>query len=116
MNLPETGYKVLTGEEMSVLEKDGIFAGAPVDLADGFIHLSTADQLEETVAKHFANQSDLHIAAVNLQALGNAVKWEISRGVALFPHIYASLPLSAVITHSPLERDGDGKLKLPVAG
>lgn len=116
MSLPETGYKVLTGIEMSVLEREGIFAGATVDLADGFIHLSTADQLEETVAKHFAGQGDLHIAAVDLLALGNAVKWEVSRGDALFPHIYAPLPFSAVIAHSPLERDDAGKLKLPVAG
>ena len=105
MSRPETGYKVLTGEEMSVLERDGIFAGAPLDLADGFIHLSTAGQLEGTVTKHFAGQSDLHIAAVDLPALEDAVKWEVSRGGELFPHVYAPLPLSAVIAHSPLERD-----------
>jgi uncharacterized protein (DUF952 family) len=113
---PALAYKVLTAEQMEALEKDGTFAGAPVDLADGYIHLSTADQLEETVTKHFAGQENLHVAAVDLEALDTAVKWEPSRGGALFPHIYAALPLSAVIAYGPLERDDDGKVKLPVAG
>lgn len=111
-----TAYKVLTPEQMAQFEADGTFAGAPVDLADGFVHLSTSGQLDETVAKHFAGLADLHIAAVDLDALGKAVKWEPSRGGALFPHIYSTLPLSAVIAYGPLERDGDGKIKLPVAG
>jgi len=116
MSHPLIAYKVLTGEQMTALEADATFAGAPVDLADGYIHLSTADQLDETVAKHFAGQSDLHIAAVDLEALGQAVKWEPSRGGALFPHLYAALPLSAVIAYSALERDDHGKVKLPVTG
>jgi uncharacterized protein (DUF952 family) len=111
-----TAYKVLTAGQMAHLEADGTFAGAPVDLADGFIHLSTAAQLDETVAKHFAGLDDLHIAAVDLAALGEAVKWETSRGGALFPHIYGTLPLSAVIAYGPLDRDEAGKIKLPVAG
>ena len=109
-------YKVLTADQMAALERDGTFAGAPVDLADGYVHLSTADQLDETVAKHFAGQSGLHVAAVDLSALGEAVVWEPSRGGALFPHVYAALPLSAVIAYGPLERDDDGKVNLPVAG
>lgn len=109
-------YKVLTAAQMAALEAEGGFAGAPVDLADGFIHLSTAAQLDETVDKHFAGQADLHVAAVDLPALGEAVKWEPSRGGALFPHIYASLPLSAVSAHGPLERGEDGRIRLPVAG
>ncbi len=109
-------YKVLTAEQMAALEAEGTFAGAPVDLADGYIHLSTADQLDETVAKHFAGQDDLHVAAVDLEALGEAVKWEPSRGGALFPHIYAALPLSAVVAYSALERGEDGKVRLPVTG
>jgi uncharacterized protein (DUF952 family) len=110
------GYKVLTAGQMTALEHEASFAGAPVDLADGFIHLSTAEQLDETVDKHFAGQDDLHIAAVDLAALGDAVRWEVSRGGALFPHIYAPLPLSAVIAYGPLERDEAGKVKQPVAG
>lgn len=109
-------YKVLTGEQMARLEADGVFEGAPIDLADGYIHLSTAEQLDETVTKHFAGEHDLHIAAVDLEALGDAIKWEPSRGGALFPHIYAPLPLSAVTAYSPLVRDDDGKVRLPVTG
>ncbi|MEO5587664.1 MAG: DUF952 domain-containing protein, partial [Novosphingobium sp.] len=93
---PDIAYKVLTAGQMAQLEHDGAFAGAEVDLADGFIHLSTAEQLDETVAKHFAGQHDLHLAAVDLPVLAAAVQWEPSRGGALFPHIYAPLPLSAV--------------------
>jgi uncharacterized protein (DUF952 family) len=114
--LPPVAYKVLTAEQLAVLAAQGSFSGAPVDLADGYIHLSAADQLDETVAKHFAGQSGLHVAAVDLRALGEAVRWEASRGGALFPHIYAPLPLSAVIAYGPLERDDDGRVKLPAAG
>jgi uncharacterized protein (DUF952 family) len=113
---PDVAYKVLTADQLAVLQSDGSLAGAPVDLADGYIHLSTAGQLTETVDKHFRGQSDLHVAAVDLTVLGDAVRWEESRGGALFPHIYASLPLSAVVAHGPLERDEAGTVKLPVAG
>lgn len=114
-DLPLLAYKVLTGPEMAKLEADGLFNGAPVDLADGYIHLSTEAQLTETVDKHFAGQVDLHIAAVDLAVLGDAVKWEESRGGQLFPHIYANLPLSAVVAYSPLERDDNGAVRLPIA-
>ena len=114
---PAIAYKVLTGEQMAALERDASFAGAPIDLADGYIHLSTADQLTETVDKHFAGKGDLHVAAVDLEALGGAVKWEESRGGALFPHLYGGpLLLETVIAYGPLERDADGAVKLPVAG
>ena len=116
MSHPTTAYKVLTADQMAVLEHEGSFAGAPVDLADGYIHLSTAAQLTETVDKHFAGQSDLHIAAVDLEAMGEAVKWEESRGGQLFPHLYADLPLSAVIAYGPMKRDDDGTVRLPIAG
>ncbi|MBN3536498.1 DUF952 domain-containing protein [Sphingomonas pseudosanguinis] len=101
---------------MAVLEHEGVFTGAPVDLADGYIHLSTAAQLTETVDKHFAGQSDLHIAAVDLEAMGEAAKWEESRGGQLFPHLYADLPLTAVIAYGPMKRDDDGTVRLPIAG
>lgn len=113
---PLHAYKVLTAPQMAQLEADGVFKGAPVDLADGYIHLSTEAQLTETVDKHFAGQADLHVAAIDLAALGDAVKWEPSRDGQLFPHIYADLPLSAVVAYSPLERDEDGKVRLPIAG
>jgi uncharacterized protein (DUF952 family) len=110
------GYKVLLADEMARLEADGRFDGAPVDRADGYIHLSTAAQLDETVAKHFAGKPDLHIVAVDLPALGDALKWEPSRGGALFPHLYGVLTLDAVLAYGPLEREPDGSIKLPVAG
>ena len=113
---PIVAYKVLTAEEMETLEREGTFSGAAVDVADGYMHLSTSDQLDETIAKHFAGQNNLHIAAVDLAALDDVLKWEPSRGGALFPHIYAALPLAAVIAYGPLERDDGGKVKLPVTG
>ena len=91
-----TAYKILTADQWAAFERDGVFTGAPVDLADGYIHLSTADQLEETLAKHFAGQSALVIAEIDLNSLGDTVRWEVSRGDALFPHIYGVLPMSAV--------------------
>jgi uncharacterized protein (DUF952 family) len=113
---PTTAYKVLTAAEMAELEA-GSFAGAPVDVADGYIHLSTAAQLTETVDKHFAGQNDLHVAAVDLEALGDAVKWEESRGGALFPHLYGGpLLLETVVAYSPLTRHEDGSVALPVTG
>lgn len=115
MSTPLTAYKVLTSEQMHALEADR-FEGAPVDVADGYIHLSTAAQLTETVDKHFAGQEGLWVAAVDLEALGDAVRWEESRGGQLFPHIYGRLTLDAVTAYSPLERDEDGGVRLPVTG
>jgi uncharacterized protein (DUF952 family) len=112
---PATAYKVLTPDQMRALEADA-FAGAPIDMADGYIHLSTRDQLTETVDRHFAGQSDLWVAAIDLAALGDTVKWEESRGGALFPHIYGPMPLETVVAYGPLEREDDGTVKLPVAG
>ncbi len=116
MTHPTTGYKVLTDSEMTALERDARFDGAPADLADGYIHLSTEDQLAETVDRHFAGQSNLHVAAVDLAALGDALKWEPARGGALFPHLYAPLLLETIIAYGPLDHAEDGTIKLPVAG
>ena len=113
---PVVAYKVLTGPQMLALERDGVFAGAPVDIADGYVHLSTAAQVTETVDRHFAGQDNLHLVAVDLEALGDAVKWEPSRGGQLFPHLYAQLPLDAAFAYGALERDDSGRVLLPVAG
>jgi uncharacterized protein (DUF952 family) len=109
-------YKVLTADQMAALEADGRFSGASIDVEDGYIHLSTAAQLTETVDKHFAGQDGLHVAAVDLEALGDAVRWEESRGGQLFPHLYGVLELEVVTAYSPLQRDEAGKVRLPVAG
>jgi len=112
---PDIAYKVLTADQMRALEADA-FEGAPIDLADGYIHLSTRDQLTETVDRHFTGQSDLWVAAIDLAALGDSIRWEESRGGALFPHIYGAMPLDVVIAYGELEREHDGTVKLPVAG
>lgn len=116
MSKPMTAYKVLTGEQMAALERDGTFAGAPVDVQDGYVHLSTAAQLTETVDKHFAGQDDLHVAAVDLEALGEKIRWEESRGGQLFPHLYGALTLDTLVAYSPLEREEDGTVRLPITG
>ncbi len=107
-----TVYKILTAADWAALESDA-FLGAPVDLADGFIHLSTAAQLTETVDRHFHGQVGLIVAAIDLSALGPAVRWEPSRGGQLFPHLYASLSPRAVIAWCPLGRQADGTVRLP---
>jgi uncharacterized protein (DUF952 family) len=94
---PATAYKILTADQWAQFQADGIFHGAPVDLADGYIHLSAADQLAGTLDKHFSGASGLVIAEVDLGSLGDMVKWEVSRGDALFPHIYGPLPMAAVV-------------------
>ena len=86
----------------------GEFCGAPVDLADGFIHFSTAEQTRETAAKHFRGQSDLLLVAVEAEALGPALRYEPSRGGALFPHLYAPLPVAAARRVEPIPLAADG--------
>lgn len=90
-------YKILTAEEWAEFQRDQIFYGSQVDKADGFIHLSTADQLEETLAKHYAGQSGLTIAKVDLTPLGDTLRWEKSRDDQLFPHIYGDLPIALIV-------------------
>jgi uncharacterized protein (DUF952 family) len=92
-----TAFKIFTADQWAQFEADGLFHGAPIDLADGYIHMSTADQLAETLAKHFAGQDGLVVAEIDLAGFGDALKWEESRGGALFPHLYAPLPMTAVI-------------------
>lgn len=92
-----TAFKVLTQQQWVDFERERVFRGAPVDIADGYIHLSTAEQLETTITKYFAGQTGLMIAEVDLICLGDAVRWEPARGGDLFPHIYAELPMHAVV-------------------
>lgn len=111
-----TIYKVLTDAEMKALEQDGRFAGSADDARDGYVHLSTAAQLTATVDKHYAGQDGLWIAALDVEAIGRSLKWEPARGGEDFPHLYGELLLETVIAYSELTRDGDGRVRLPVAG
>jgi uncharacterized protein (DUF952 family) len=90
-------FKIFTGSQWDAFETSGVFAGSPDDLDDGFIHLSTAEQLEGTLARHFAGQSGLVIAEVDSSALGEALRWEESRGGALFPHHYGVLTRAMIL-------------------
>lgn len=108
-------YKILRADEWAALRAQGETAGAPVDIADGFIHFSTAEQLAETAARHFAGVDGLIVAAFDADALGPSIKWEPSRGGALFPHLYGPLRLADVIWHKPMPHV-DGAHALPVLG
>jgi uncharacterized protein (DUF952 family) len=101
-------YKIVATEEWAAAETAGAFAGASVDRADGFIHFSTAEQAPVTAAKWFAGRGDLTLAAVDADALGGDLRWEPSRGGALFPHLYGPLPMSAVVWSRPLPLGSDG--------
>ena len=96
---PVTAFKILTAEQWAQFQTDGVFKGAPVDMADGYIHLSTQDQVQGTLDKHFAGQEGLVIAEVDLAVVHDSIKWEVSRGGALFPHVYRDLPMDAIIGH-----------------
>jgi uncharacterized protein (DUF952 family) len=108
-------YKVLPSADWQAAQREGAFHGSPVDLRDGFIHFSTAEQLAETLRRHFAGAADLILLQVDTQAVSpeSAWRWEPSRGGALFPHLYAALPVSAVQSASPLPLGDDGEHQLP---
>src|SRR5262245_57491185 len=108
-----TIYKICPAALWRRAKAAGRFDGAGIDLADGFIHFSSRTQAEETAAKHFGGQDDLLIVAVNAGALGEALKYEVSRGGALFPHLYAPLDLSAVKWVKPLPLGADGRHAFP---
>lgn len=95
-------YKILRSAEWVALQRDNAIAGAPIDIADGFVHLSTAAQVVETAQKHFDGVSNLHLLALRDTQLGAALRWEPSRAGDLFPHLYRELRLSDVIWHKPL--------------
>ena len=109
----KTIYKISPRQAWDDAGKAGIFTGAPVDVADGYIHFSAAHQVRETAAKYFHGQPDLILAAINADALSDALKWEPSRGGDLFPHLYAPLPMSAVLSVIPLPLDKGGTPVVP---
>ena len=108
-----TIYKICENELWREAERTRVFYGGAVDGRDGFIHFSTAAQAHETAARHFAGAADLILIAVDAGALADALKWEVSRGGDLFPHLYGALPLTAVRWAKPLPLGGDGRHVFP---
>ena len=106
-------FKICGEAEWRKAQEDGVYRGSAVDERDGFIHFSTAEQLAETAAKHFAARDDLLLIVVEAEALGEALRFEPSRGGALFPHLYAALPVSAVRFVEALPLGADGRHRLP---
>jgi len=100
--MPPAVYKICDVALWRAAERAGAFHGAPIDIADGYIHFSTAAQVAETAARHFAGVSGLVLVAVDADALGAALRFEPSRGGALFPHLYGPLPMAAVLWAKPL--------------
>jgi uncharacterized protein (DUF952 family) len=108
-----TIFKVCTKGALAEAQGKGRFEGSHDDRRDGFIHLSAAAQLDGTLAKHFAGQSDLVLLAVDAARLGERLQWEPSRGGAIFPHLYGPLDLGALLWAEPLELGPDGRHLLP---
>lgn len=106
-------YKILTQADWKTFQAAGAYKGSPVDLADGYIHFSTLDQLVATLNKHYEGQCDLEIVAVESDTLDAcALKWEPARG-SLFPHLYCDLPISAVTGSYTIHAQADGHFVLP---
>ncbi len=108
-------YKILAREAWEAAVAQGRFDGAAIDLEDGYIHLSSAMQAQETARRHFQGQADLVLASFESQSLGPALRWEPSRGGQLFPHLYGPLDpaLALAVTPAPLDPDGVPELGLP---
>lgn len=108
-------YKICDRADWTAAQAAGRYDGAPIDRADGYIHFSAADQVAETAAKHFAGQENLVLLAVPAERLGDELRWEPSRGGALFPHLYGALPVAAVAAVHDLPLGPDGRHIFPKA-
>ncbi|WP_127090586.1 DUF952 domain-containing protein [Aquabacter cavernae] len=113
MTLPAYIFKIVPAALWSQAVQAGRFTGAPVDVADGYIHFSTVTQARETARRHFAGQADLLLVAVDPATLGDALRWEPSRGGDLFPHLYADLPVTRAASAVPLPLGPDGAHVFP---
>lgn len=102
-------YKILKTEEWDALKLQGEFEGSPIDLQDGYIHMSLADQVQETLDKHYKSSRDVVIACVDLSCFGPELKFEASRGGAQFPHLYAKLPRRAVTAFKAYRANATGQ-------
>lgn len=105
-------YKIFRADEWAALQTDGVSQGAPIDIADGYVHFSTAEQADETLAKHFAGVTGLIALALEADDLAE-IKWEPSRGGQLFPHLYRELRMSDVLWHAPIAMFGDKHIMPP---
>ena len=108
-----TIYKICAEALWREAKQEGVFRGAPVDARDGFIHFSSATQVRATAAEYFAGLENLLLIAVDADALGDALNWEVSRGGELFPHLYGDLPLAAVRWVKPLPLGTDRRHVFP---
>ncbi len=99
-------YKIFRADEWATLQANGESDGAPIDVSDGYVHFSTAAQAAETAAKHFAGVEGLFLLACDADAMGDDLKWEVSRGGALFPHLYRKIRMTDVVWARPLPFDG----------
>lgn len=105
-------FKIFRSDEWAALRADGHSVGAPVDVADGYVHFSTAAQAAETAAKHFSGEEGLFLLACESEPMGNDLRWEVSRDGAKFPHLYRELRLNDVTWAQPLPII-DGKHEFP---
>ena len=108
--MTDVAYKIVDAAEWRAAVAEGRYDGAAVDLADGYIHMSTEAQLAETARRHFAGRSDLLLLTVDLSRFGDELIWEPSRGGALFPHLYAPLPVAAVTASRAMKVTADGEM------
>lgn len=108
--MTDIAYKIVDAAEWRAAVAEGRYDGAPVDLADGYIHMSTEAQLAETARRHFAGRSDLLLLTVDLSKFGDELIWEPSRGGDLFPHLYAPLPVAAVTVSRAMSVTAEGDM------
>jgi uncharacterized protein (DUF952 family) len=105
--------KILRPSEWADFQQTSELHGSDVDISDGFIHLSTPAQVAETARKHFSGEDGLTLIAIDPEALGDALKWEPSRGGALFPHFYGVMKMPHILWAEPFPTGPDGKHVLP---
>lgn len=111
--MERTIYKICPEDMWREAEACGVFSGSPADLADGFVHFSTAAQARETARRHFFGQEGLVLVAFDAARLGPALRWEPSRGGDLFPHLHAPLDPAAALWAKPLPLGADGRHLFP---
>jgi len=109
-------YHLCKREDWQAAQTSGTYSGSPQDRADGFLHFSTAEQIVESAARHRAGQAGLVLLTVDAEVLGDALKWEKSRGGALFPHLYGDLPVAVALRVDDLPLGPDGKHIFPSFG